>query len=601
MANQAPIVDNPSSVKKPALSLKQMINLSMGFLGIQMGFGLQNGNASRILTDFGADVHDLGLFWLVAPFTGLIVQPIIGHLGDNTWGRMGRRKPYFLIGAIFAALGLIFLPNSNILAGESMKAMEFMGLSAILWMGVIFLAMMDASFNVSMEPFRALVGDMLPKRQGALGFSVQTILISIGAILGSFLPTLLTYVGVSNEPIAGSVAPNVVWSFYVGAAILMITILYTIVTIKEYPPEEFAKFQGEKIEKREKNMFSAIFHDTMKMPRRMQRLSWVQFFSWFGLFTMWAFTTPSIAQNNYDTNISEVEYNRVLAEIDKMDELGMVSEEDREDFEKMRSSLLETSPKDGMYFIQNKPATMLSQNMILNDRDLFASLSELRTAQPNLFTQEMTEEFKKAEGKLNDEEFVLNSSLSTFLAEHSNDADISFVARLKAVAKNHQKAGDMTGLLFTIYNFVALIFAFLLNTLAKRTSRKFVHFFALLLGGLGLISMMLIKDPGLLWISMVGIGVAWASILAMPYALLIDSLPLNKMGIYMGIFNFFIVIPQIINGLMSGAVIQDIFGNYSIYYVALGGALMLLASLLTLRIREPLFRSPSEPETAAAV
>ncbi|NVK28250.1 MAG: MFS transporter [Flavobacteriia bacterium] len=337
----------------------------------------------------------------------------------------------------------------------------------------------------------------------------------------------------------------------------------------------------------------------MKMPRRMQRLSWVQFFSWFGLFTMWAFTTPSIAQNNYDTNITEAEYNRVLMEVEKMDEEGKVADEDREEFENMRASLIETSPKDERYFIQNKPATMLSQNMILNDRELFTVLSELRAESPSLFSEELNEEYLNAESKMNEEQFVLNSSLATFLAEHTDNVDIDFVARLKSVAKNHQKAGDMTGLLFTIYNFVALIFAFLLNTLAKRTSRKFVHFISLLLGGLGLISMMLIKDPGMLWISMIGIGVAWASILAMPYALLIDSLPLNKMGIYMGIFNFFIVIPQILNGIMSGVVIQNVFGNYSIYYVALGGALMLLASLLTLRVREPLFRGPETTEATA--
>ena len=183
----------------------------MGFMGIQMGFGLQNGNASRILQNFGADVHHLSWFWLVAPFTGLIVQPIIGHMGDKTWGPMGRRKPYFLVGAIMAALGLIFLPNANILAGESLTATEFIGISAVLWIGVAFLALMDASFNISMEPFRALVGDMLPKSQGTLGFSVQTVLISIGAILGSFMPWIMTNAfNVSNVTTAGSVPANVV-------------------------------------------------------------------------------------------------------------------------------------------------------------------------------------------------------------------------------------------------------------------------------------------------------------------------------------------------------------------------------------------------------
>lgn len=580
-----------TGAKKPKLSLGTITNLSMGFLGIQMGFGLQNGNASRILSDFGADAHSLGLFWLVAPFTGLIVQPIIGHMGDNTWGKMGRRKPYFLIGAIFAALGLIFLPNANILAGESVSQTDFLGMSVILWMGVLFLALMDVSFNVSMEPFRALVGDMLPKAQATLGFSVQTILIGVGAILGSYMPKLLNTFGISNEPIAGHVAPNVLWSFYFGAIILLATIIWTIVKIKEYPPEEFARFQGEQIDKRKRNMFSEIFHDTRKMPRRMQRLAWVQFFSWFGLFTMWAFTTPSIAQNNYDTNISDTEYQTLVAEAESAYERAdFENAEEEEDFHEMVEKLKSIPSRNGKYFIESKPATTLSQNQIISEEEIWGQLSALRNENPSLFTDELMDDYSKTEEKLGTDEFVVGSSLANLLAENVSNPTIEFVARLKSVAKNHQEAGDMTGVLFTIYNFVALVFAFLLNPLAKRTSRKFVHFISLALGGLGLISLMFIDSPDMLWVSMIGIGIAWASILAMPYALLIDSLPLHKMGIYMGIFNFFIVIPQIVNGLMSGPVIEFGLGYHYIAYVAVGGALMLLAALLTLRIREPLFR-----------
>lgn len=448
---------------KPALSLGGIINLSMGFLGIQMGFALQNGNASRILSNFGADVHQLSWFWLVAPFTGLLVQPIIGHLGDNTWGRLGRRKPYFLIGAILATLGLIFLPNSNVLAGEGLSASDFMGVSAILWIGVAFLALMDASFNVSMEPFRALVGDLLPKRQGTLGFSVQTILISTGAIVGSFIPWVLTnWLGVSNEAESGFVAPNVVWSFYLGAAILLTTIIYTIVTVKEYPPEEFLKYQDDSEKERKSNMFKAIFRDTMAMPRRMKRLAGVQFFSWFALFSMWVYTTSAISTHHY----------------------GL-------------------SPDN------------------------------------------------------------------THSAEFNT-------------------AGDYTSFLFGWYNTFALVFAFLLSPMARATSRKFIHFIALLSGGLGLLSMYFLPKEYLV-LSMLGIGFAWASILSMPYALLIDSLPRHKMGVYMGIFNFFIVIPQIVNGFIGGPIVHTFFDDYPIYYLVFGGALFVIAALLTLRIREPLF------------
>lgn len=450
--------------EKPTLSLGSIVNLSMGFMGIQMGFALQNGNASRILSNFGADVHHLSWFWLVAPFTGLLVQPIIGHMGDHTWTKLGRRKPYFLIGAIAAALGLIFMPNSNILGGEGMASSEFVGISAIVWISVALLALMDASFNISMEPFRALVGDMLPKRQSTLGFAVQTILISLGAIIGSWLPPALTYFGVSNVAPEGVVPANVVWSFYVGAFVLLAAILYTIATVKEYTPEEFARMQGEKEEKdkSEGSMFKAIFVDTMKMPRRMQRLGWVQFFSWFALFTMWVYTTSALATHHYGLD-------------------------------------------------------------------------------PDMTSGEL-----------------------------------------------YGKAGDEVGFLFGVYNLVALVFAFLLTPIARKTSRKFVHFIALLAGGVGLLSLYFLP-LNMLWLSMVGVGFAWASILAMPYALLIDSLPVTKMGVYMGIFNFFIVIPQIVNGFIGGPIIHKFFDDYAIYYLVFGGVLFILAALLTLRIKEPLF------------
>ncbi len=454
---------NTALLVKPKLALNQIINLSMGFLGIQMGFGLQNGNASRILQNLGADVHQLSWFWLVAPFTGLIVQPIIGHLGDNTWTKLGRRKPYFLLGAILAAFGLAFLPNSSVIAGEGLTATEFMGISAILWIGIGFLALMDASFNISMEPFRALVGDLLPKSQGTLGFSVQTILIGIGAVLGSFMPWILNNVfSISNSAPEGMIAPNVIYSFYIGALVLIGTIIYTIVTTKEYPPSEFAKYSAEPASTA-KHRMTDIFVDFVNMPHRMRRLGWVQFFSWFALFTMWVYTTSAVATHHYGLdpgNTKSAEFN---------------------------------------------------------------------------------------------------------------------------------EAGDWVGVLFGVYNFAAIGFAFILTPLANRTSRKFVHMLALVCGGIGLLSMYFISDPNYLILSMVGIGFAWASILSMPYALLIDSLPLSKMGVYMGIFNFFIVIPQIINGFIGGPIVHSFFDDYAIYYVVFGGVLFLLAALFTLRIREPLF------------
>ena len=430
---------------KPNLSLIQIINMSMGFLGIQMAFGLQNGNASRILANLGADVHELSWFWLVAPFTGLLVQPIIGHLGDNTWGPFGRRKPYFLIGAVLCAIGLVLLPNAasvtNLIAAN------------VLLLAVIFLAMMDASINVAMEPFRALVGDMLPKHQSTIGFSVQTILIGIGAVIGSNLPGWLSNYGISNVAPEGYVADNVIYSFYIGAAVLLISILYTIFTTKEYSPKEFAEFEG--MEETTHSSFSDMFKDFANIPSKMKKLGVVQFFSWFALFTMWVFTTNALATHHF----------------------GL-------------------APTD------------------------------------------------------------------------TNSADFN-------------KAGDLTGKLFGDYNLYAIFFAFLLTPIATYIGKKQTHALALLCGGLGLISMYFIKDISNLWISMVGLGFAWASILAMPYAMLIDAIPQRKMGVYMGIFNFFIVIPQILNGVIGGPIVSKLFNNMAIEYIIVGGVCMIIGAVIT--------------------
>lgn len=448
--------------KKPDLSMLQIINMSMGFLGIQMAFGLQNGNASRILGNLGADVHELSWFWLVAPITGLIIQPIIGHMGDNTWSPLGRRKPYFLIGAVLCAIGLVLLPNAA-------SVTQMFAANALL-LAVIFLAMMDASVNIAMEPFRALVGDMLPKHQGTIGFSVQTILIGIGAVLGSYLPDWLTKMGISNEAPAGFVADNVIYSFYIGAALLIISILYTIMTTREYSPQEFADFEDGKEVEKHQSRFSDIFKDFAAIPSQMKKLGIVQFFSWFALFTMWVFTTSALATHHF----------------------GL-------------------SPED-------------THSKAFND------------------------------------------------------------------------AGDLTGKLFGMYNLWAIPFAFLLTPIAKLIGKKQTHALALLCGGLGLISMYFIKDVNNLWISMIGLGFAWASILAMPYAMLIEVIPQRKMGVYMGIFNFFIVIPQIINGLFGGPVVSGVFGKQAMDYVVVGGVCMLIGAIVTMIFIKSEDETPKEIE-----
>jgi len=443
----------------------------MGFLGIQGGFALQNGNASRILANFGAEVEQLSWFWLVAPITGLIVQPIIGHYSDKTWGKWGRRKPYFFVGALLAALGLLLLPNANSIVVGSGYTLLFAG---------IFLAFMDASFNVAMEPFRALVGDLLPKSQTTQGFAIQTVLIGIGAVVGSWLPAFLTSTwstdkitwlpnflsknwSFANVAEVGHVPENVKYSFYIGAALLLFTILVTILKTKEYSPSKMKSFGETEDKVKSEVWFKDILSDFGNMPLRMKRLGLVQFFSWFGLFTMWVYTTSAIATHHYGA-----------------------------------------LPSD-------------TSSALFND------------------------------------------------------------------------AGDWVGILFGVYNGISAIYAIFINKFVKLTSRKFVHIFSLVCGGIGLISMRFISDPTMLLIPMIGVGFAWGSILSMPYALLADKLPAAKMGVFMGIFNFFIVAPQILSGVIGGPIVKNIFNSYAINYVAVGGLFFLLAAVFTLFIKEPLW------------
>lgn len=433
--------------KLPRLTRAQIWNMSLGFLGIQFGFALQNANASRILQTFGANIEHLGWFWLAAPITGMIVQPIIGHYSDRTWNRLGRRRPYFLAGAIFAALALVFMPNAEMLAA----------IIPPMFVGAGMLMIMDASFNVSMEPFRALVADKLPLDQRTAGFAVQSTLIGIGAVVGSWITYILAeWLNVSKVAPEGSVPDNVIFSFYIGAAVLVITILWTVFTTKEYSPKEMEAFHGpEKPEPAGKKVIGIvqIFKDFIAMPKTMKQLGLVQFFSWLALFGMWVYTTPAIAQHVYNLPVSD------------------------------------------------------TSSAAYND------------------------------------------------------------------------AGNWVGVLFGVYNGVAALYALLLPFIAKKTSRKTAHAISLLFGAAGLISIYFINDPVMLILPMIGVGIAWASILSMPYAILSGALPPAKMGIYMGLFNFFITIPQIVNGVFSGPIIKVWFNSQAIYALVIAGVSLIIAAV----------------------
>lgn len=428
--------------RKPRLSFWQIWNMSFGFMGIQFGFALQNANTSRIFSNLGANADDIPILWVAAPLTGLLVQPVIGYLSDRTWHpTWGRRRPFFLIGAVLASLAMLAMPNSP-----------------TLWIAGGMLWIMDASINISMEPFRAFVGDMLPNEQHTGGFAMQSFFIGVGAVVASLLPTILTKMGVANEAASGLIPNSVKYAYYIGAAAFFFCVLYTVLTTTEYPPEDMEEFERDR--KRVtfiqgiNETFSGVFH----MPHVMKQLASVQFFTWFGLFCMWIFTTLAVTKHLYHT----------------------------------------TDPKSAAF----------------------------------------------------------------------------------------NEGANFVGEAFAMYNGVSAVFSLLLPLIARKVSRKLTHMLCLTAGGLGLISIAFITQPWMLLISMVGVGVAWTSILSVPYAMLAGSIPAHKMGHFMGVFNAFIVLPQVCASLGLPAIMQKFPSLDPLNVVVLGGVLMIVGGLLTLRVAD---------------
>ncbi|KRA75526.1 MFS transporter [Caulobacter sp. Root656] len=506
---------------KARLNGFQIWNMCFGFFGIQIGFGLQNANTSRIFQGLGVQVDHLAILWIAAPATGLLVQPVIGYLSDKTWGRLGRRRPYFFWGAILTSAALLVMPNAP-----------------VLWIAAAALWVMDASINITMEPFRAFVGDNLPDEQRASGYAMQSFFIGTGAVLASALPWILTNgFSVSNVADGGGVPPSVHVAFYAGAAGLLLSVLWTVFTTREYSPEQLAAFEaterarkGEapvvaadaptrpvraylagglawtlaglllaaailatRLEKelyvlaamvglfgvaqlvagllrradRTANGFSEVVEDLFRMPATMKQLAVVQFFSWFGLFAMWIYTTPAVAAFHY----------------------------------------------------------------------------------------------------------------------HATDT----------ASRAYNDGADWVGVLFAIYNGVAALAALVIPPLARAVGRKACHALCLCLGALGLAAIPLIHEPGLLWIPMIGVGFAWSSILSAPYSILSGALPAGKMGVYMGLFNFFIVIPQLLAATLLGLLLRTFFGGEAIWALGLGAGGMLVAAACVFLVRDV-----SEPRASRA-
>ena len=490
---------------KPRLSFWQIWNMSFGFLGIQFGFALQNANTSRIFETLGADPSNLALYWLAAPITGLIVQPIIGFYSDRTWHRKwGRRRPYFAIGALLASIALCMMPNST-----------------ILWMAVGVLWIMDASINVSMEPFRAFVGDMLPPSQRTTGFAMQSFFIGIGAIVASFLPWVFTHwFGFSNISEEGVIPDHVKYSFYLGAFMLFITVMWTVLSTKEYPPDE----------QTEKNLTN----------REKRKIDNEQFYR----------------RKFFDAGLILMVISAVIFAIVY--------------FTKLEKELYVLAFGFGLFGIVH----LLAAIYINQGRSYLGLVSIVRdfNTMPKTMIQLAYVQFFSWFALF--AMWIYTTSAITSYIFHSTDP----------TSKAYNDGADLVGNLFGVYNGIAALAALLLPIVARYTSRRITHMIALTCGGIGLISFYFISDPFWLWFSMIGVGIAWASILSIPYAMLSGSLPAEKMGYYMGVFNFFIVIPQIIAGTVLGFMLTKLFNGQSIFILVSGGISMFIAGLLCLRV-----------------
>ncbi len=653
--------------KKPRLSFWQIWNMSFGFLGIQFGFALQNANVSRIFETLGASVDEIPILWIAAPLTGLIVQPIIGHMSDRTWGSLGRRRPFFLVGAILASLALLFMPNSP-----------------TLWVAAGMLWIMDASINVSMEPFRAFVGDNLPDEQRTSGFAMQSFFIGTGAVVASALPWMLTNLfGVSNTAPSGSIAPSVKFSFYLGGAIFFLAVLWTVIRSREYSPEEMASFESHDAQEKSKatglsqskkkkgdfevvmkpppaqpeehlptsaklfrqglfwlmggalltvlifqmqlgkkelfivgfgaaifglmqiatgwfisrnkthNGFVEVMGDLMNMPKTMKQLALVQFFSWFALFAMWIYSTSAVTRHYYDMEGPAGITAQLEAYLPAME--SSKREEIKSSLEEMKKSAGNKS--DATVFIPVKISEEFLDGTIATEKDLINGYADALAAGAG--NGELAGEFGDARSEVlrlqdayrrGDESEKLSAATTHALTQAGvqplgiDPGKAALVAELKDVQQEYNNGGDWIGIIFAVYNGVAALVAFLIPMLARRINRRRTHLLCMLTGGIGLASVFVFRSPNMLLISMAFVGVAWASILSMPYAILSGALPLRKMGDYMGIFNFFIVIPQLVAASILGFLVLKFFGNDPIWALLIGGMSMALAGLLTLRV-----------------
>lgn len=563
---------HPMPNQRP-LSFWQIWNMSFGFLGIQFGWGLQMANMSSIYQFLGVEEKDIAILWLAAPLTGLIVQPIIGYYSDRTWTRLGRRRPYFLFGAIFASLALIAMPNSS-----------------VWWVAAGLLWILDASVNVSMEPFRAFVGDLLPPKQRKSGFAMQSLLIGLGAVLSSALPFILTEgFGVSKEATVESpIPPAVKLAFYIGAVVFFSAVMVTILTTKEYPPEDMEAFERMKKEKSGvRHAFAEIFQGIGSMPKAMKELAVVQFFTWLALFCMWIYFVPGVGKKvygGYPLGLHDAAATKLVEDNPRVQPAAIAL---ARAYEAKKSELAanRSENKTGPWFQPLLKMFGLAKSEPDPGESIDAGILAELIRGASVATVAPDEKEAKS---------PLVKSFAHALALHGIDSPASpgidtAATQLRdtlAAARRYQEGSAWGGVCFSAYNLVAFFFAFVLLALTRFLSAKKIHIASLAIGAVGLIFAATASQPSHLLLAMIGVGVAWASILSMPYAMLANVIPGDKMGFYMGVFNFFIVLPQILASVALGKLVDRFLGGDAMKAVLAGGIAMAIASVAVLIVGE---------------
>ncbi|WP_298303549.1 MFS transporter [uncultured Erythrobacter sp.] len=531
-------VENPGTGRKPAMNAGQIWNMSFGFLGIQIGFDLQNGNVSRIFQTLGAEVNELAILWIAAPMTGLLVQPIIGHLSDNTWGRFGRRRPYFLVGAILASLALFIMPNSP-----------------TLWMAAGMLWIMDASLNITMEPFRAFVGDNLPDRQRTKGYAMQSFFIGVGAVIAGALPWIMTnWMGLSNVAPEGEIPETVQWAFYIGGAALFAAVAWTVFKTKEYSPAQIAGFEAAR------NEALGIESDASDTVQRTSSQFNTGGLVWLVIGLLLAACVFAGRGDVRPEWLGELEIAQelyVLAGL--IAAFGVIQ---------LIAGMMRSSGSDENGFME-----------VVND--LFAM--------PKTMRQLAVVQF-----------FSWFAMFSMWIYGTPAVAEFHFMSP-DPTTQGYQDAADWWSLLGSVRNGIAAAAALGFIIIAAKMDRTRLHAANLAIGAAGFASMLMIRDPDLLWLPMVAVGVAWASIVSLPYAILAGSVPAKKMGIYMGIFNIFIVVPQLIAATLLGFLLTTFFDGEPIYAMAISAVSFALAAIATFFVTDGSSAALEERKEASAV